>query len=81
LTKQLAQFKPRTLVGGKERNSSLFRIIPHEDGDEERQDEDGTEQVEGNEEDAVAPPVKVFRLGVDTSDGHTCEQHICPTFL
>ena len=69
------------MISSKKRYSSLFRVVAHEDRDEERQDEDGTEQVEDDEEHAVAPTIEVLRLCVDASNGHACEQNICPAFL
>jgi hypothetical protein len=73
LAKQLSQLKPRTLIGGKKCNSSLLSVIAHEDRDEERQDENGTKQVEYDEEDTVPPTTEGFRLGIHASNGHTLE--------
>lgn len=54
LTKELPQFEPGALVCRQEGNPSLFRVVAHEDGNEQRQDENSAEQVEDDEVDRVA---------------------------
>lgn len=69
------------MISCKKGNSSLFSVITHEHGNEERQDEDSAKQVEDDEEHRILPAIQVFGLTVYASDCHACEHDVCPAFL
>jgi len=69
LTKELPQFEPRPLFCRQERDTGLFGIIANKHGYEQRQDEDGSKQVESNEEQSVS--LGGERLWLMSSPGNT----------
>lgn len=81
MAKDLAQLEPGSLVGRQEGDSGLFRVVAHEDGHKQRQDEDGAEQVENDKVDRVALRRSKIRLRKDSSDAHGTPQAVCPAFL
>jgi hypothetical protein len=53
LSQKLPQLKPRSLFSSQKGDTCLLSVVSHEYRHEQCQDEDGTEQIEHNEEEAV----------------------------
>lgn len=75
------QFQPRPLLSSEESHSSLFRVVAHEHRYKKGQDEDGSEQVEHNEEQPIFWLVVGLRLHINSGDAHRTFLDVGPSLL